>query len=189
MAGSRRTRGEQVLGAHDLGDLAEHGAAARSDQTIGDAAERRDSMRVLTCSPSRRTSATAPARRRRTTRVPRADSVAAKRLRDARPCSVALTVPPSAWIATISTGFRCRRADVGQRLRHHLLAAKRDDEDGADVGMRAIGRQRLVRHAHVGAELAAARQMRQAPRRAAAPRRPHRSATTDAQITVGTTST
>ena len=46
---------QQVLGAHDLGNLPEHGAAAQIDQPIGDAAQRRDSTRGRTCSPIRRT--------------------------------------------------------------------------------------------------------------------------------------
>ena len=41
--GVRRARREQVLRAHDFGDLAEHRRAAEIDEAIGDAAERRDS--------------------------------------------------------------------------------------------------------------------------------------------------
>ena len=95
---------------------------------------------------------------------------------------------PSLWMAMISAGLPCRRADSAERLRHHLLAAERDDQHRADVRMPAVGRQRVVGHAHVGAELAAAGQVRQrrAERRAAAA---IRSATTAAQITVGTTRT
>ena len=91
-------------------------------------------------------------------------------------------------MATISTGLPCRRAASARCLRDDLLAAERDDEHRADVGMAAVGGQRLVRHAHVGPELAAAGQVRQrrADRRVAAAMR---SATTDEQITVGTTST
>ena len=51
----RRARGEHVLGAHDLGDLAEHRRAAEIDQPIGHAARAPDSTRARTCSPSRRT--------------------------------------------------------------------------------------------------------------------------------------
>ena len=36
-----RARRQQVFGAHDLGDLSEHGAATQVDEPIGDAAERR----------------------------------------------------------------------------------------------------------------------------------------------------
>ena len=76
-----------------------------------------------------------------------------------------------------------------QLLRHHLLAAERDDEHGADVGMLAVRGQRLVRHLHVGAELAAAGQMRQRDDRVRDAVAAMRSQTTDEQITVGTTST
>ena len=41
VVGARRARRQQVLGAHDFGDLAEHRRAAEIDQPIGDAAERR----------------------------------------------------------------------------------------------------------------------------------------------------
>ena len=39
--GPGRARRQQVLGAHDLGDLAEHGRPAEGDEAIGDAPERR----------------------------------------------------------------------------------------------------------------------------------------------------
>ena len=57
------------------------------------------------------------------------------------PFSVARMVPPSAWIATISTGLPWRRASVGQPLRDDLLAAERDDDHRADVGMCRSRRQ------------------------------------------------
>ena len=77
---------------------------------------------------------------------------------------------------------------LGEALRHDLLAAERDDEHGADVGMPAVGRERVVRDAHVGPELPAAGEVRQAvPIGCVAAAT--RSATTDEQITVGTTST
>ena len=88
----------------------------------------------------------------------------------------------------IAAGFPARARRVREVLRDHLLAAERDDQHGADVRMPAIGGERLVRQAAIGSELTAAGEMRQrrADRR---DRCAIRSATTDAQITVGTTST
>jgi hypothetical protein len=54
---------------------------------------------------------------------------------------------------------------LDQRLGDHLLAPERDDEHGRDIGMAAIGRQRLVRRVHVGPQLPAARQVRQGDHR------------------------
>ncbi len=50
---------------------------------------------------------------------------------------------------------------VGKMLRDHLLASERDHEDRANVGMVAVGGQRIVGDPHVGTELAAARRVRQ----------------------------
>ena len=78
---------------------------------------------------------------------------------------------------------------IGEVLRDHLLAPERDDHDGADIGVAAVGRERFVRQPAIGPELAAAGEMRKR-RAVSAPIAPAiRSATTDAQITVGTTST
>ena len=52
-------------------------------------------------------------------------------------------------------------SDVREHIRHHLLAAQRHDKDGPDVGMRAIGGQRVMCHAHVGTQLAATGEVRQ----------------------------
>src|SRR6266516_4482523 len=46
-------------------------------------------------------------------------------------------------------------------LRHDLLAAERDDDYGADIGMAAVRRQRFVSDRQIGAELTAAGQVRQ----------------------------
>ena len=46
-----------------------------------------------------------------------------------------------------SRGFR-------EVLRHHLLAAERNDEHGAHVRMLTVGRERLVRDGQIGTQLA-----------------------------------
>ena len=50
---------------------------------------------------------------------------------------------------------------IRQVLRHHLFAAQRHDDNSADVGVRAVGGEGLVRDAHVGPELPAAGEVRQ----------------------------
>ena len=50
---------------------------------------------------------------------------------------------------------------IRQVLRHHLFTPQRHDDNSADVGVRAIGGERLVRDAHVGSELPAAGEVRQ----------------------------
>ena len=67
---------------------------------------------------------------------------------------------------------------IGEHLGDDLLAAERDDEDRADVRVAAVGRERVVRDAHVGPELAAAGQVRQRRRRLGAAAAAMRSATT-----------
>ena len=62
----RRARGEQVLGAHDLGNLSEHHGAAELDEAVGDTADRRVRCEARTCSRSRRISPRQSAARRRT---------------------------------------------------------------------------------------------------------------------------
>ena len=50
---------------------------------------------------------------------------------------------------------------VRQRLRHHLLTPERDDDDRADIGMAAVGRERVVGYAHVRTELSTPGEVRQ----------------------------
>ena len=73
--GGRRARREQVLRAHDLGDLAEHRRAAEHRPADRRPARAPDSTPAPTCSRSRRTSPTASATTRRTARAARCASV------------------------------------------------------------------------------------------------------------------
>ena len=49
---------------------------------------------------------------------------------------------------------------IGQGLRDDLLAAERDDDHGADVGMTTVHSERVVGDAHVRPELPAPGQVR-----------------------------
>ena len=135
--------------------------AAEIDQPVGDPAERRI--------------------RRQSRRVVRSAALERQdQIRDVAPLALvaSTSVPASACAMQASLLGRPHRAafglnrddldrlavaagGVGEVLRHHLLAAERDDHNRADVGMRAVGGQRLVRDAHVGPELPAAGQVRQ----------------------------
>ena len=156
----RRARGEHVLGAHDLGDLAQHRRAAEIDESIRDASERRirrQPGRVVRSAALQRENQ----RRRRRPLAARVREARGKALGD-------LTAAPdrpqrAAFLLDRNRLDRLPRParGLGEMLRDHLLAAERHDEHGADVGMLAVGRERLVREAHVGPELAAAGEVRQ----------------------------
>ncbi len=77
---------------------------------------------------------------------------------------------------------------IGEVLRDDLLAAERDDEHGADVGMCAVGGQRVVRDAAGPGRAGRSRPDVASAAPSGATAAAMRSATTDAQITVGTTS-
>ena len=80
--------------------------------------------------------------------------------RCAIPFSVVRTVPPSDWIATISTGLPCRLAASARVCATTCSQPSAMTSDGADVGMAAVGGEGVVGHAHVGPELPASRQVR-----------------------------
>ena len=185
----RGARRQQVFGAHDLGDLAEHRRCRQAScEAIGDAAERRIGSQAGGVVGAAALERQDQRRRCRTTRAARARASPANAARHADALRVARSVPPSPWIDTIADRLAGRRADSASICADDLLAAERHDEDRADIGMLAIRRQRLVRELHVGTELAAAGQVRQR-HRAGSAAAAMRSVTTAEQMTVGTTRT
>ena len=143
--GAGRSRREQVLGAHDLGDLAEHRGAAELDEPIGHASERR-----VRRQPGGVVGSAALQRQDQLGDVARTHAPA---WRAPRPATARSGCPSrSRGRCRLPTGSRdlgrlavpaCR---FGEALRDHLLAAERDDQHRADVRVRAVGRERVVRH-------------------------------------------